>query len=63
MALTSRRLTKEDSGERHLDLHKKVSELDMIEIFMEEFRNRKLNDEEKKYIQHILEEIKEEATQ
>ena len=35
----------------------------MIEIFMEEFRNRKLNDEEKKYIQHILEEIKEEATQ
>lgn len=63
MALTSRRLTKEDSGERHLDLHKKVSELDMIEIFMEEFRNRKLNDEEKQYIQHILEEIKEEATQ
>jgi exonuclease SbcD len=61
MALTTQRLTVDDSGERSFDMHQKIEDIDMIRTFMEEFRERDLTPEEEACVKEVIEEMKKEG--
>lgn len=57
MTLTTKRVMSEDEGTRNIDLRKKISDIDMVKTFMNEFRNTPLSDEEENCLTEILKDM------
>lgn len=58
MTLVTKKRVHTGEGKRNFDLKKRVSPLDMMTTFVDEFRDESMTKEEKEYMQKIFEELK-----